>query len=251
MKLTVVGSASAYTLQPGNASSAYLVEADGTTILLDVGQGSFAELGGHVDPATLDAVMVSHLHPDHLVDLVPMRHYLRYAQDDPATVTLHAPPELRRRVDALMGEDDFLECMPGDDISVGSQSVGRLTVEARPVTHALNSHAFRISSTAEPDAPGLVYSGDVGIADDLLPLIRRGDTLLCEASWGIATTAPAHALHLTAVEAARVARESGASRLILTHVLDRFDAAGSAIKARESFDGPVDAARPGLSVEVR
>ena len=57
------------------------------------------------------------------------------------------------------------------------------------MTHALNSHAFRISSTAEPDAPGLVYSGDCGIADDLLPLIRRGDTLLCEASWGVASTA--------------------------------------------------------------
>ena len=118
------------------------------------------------------------------------------------------------------------------------------------MTHTPDSYAFRVSSTAEPDAPGLVYSGDCGRADDLLPLIRRGDTLLCEASWGVATTAPAHALHLTAVEAARVARESGASRLLLTHVLDRFDADGSAIKARESFDGPVDAARADLSVEV-
>jgi ribonuclease BN (tRNA processing enzyme) len=250
VKLTIVGSASAYTLQPGNASSCYLVEVDGTAILLDIGQGAFAALGAHRDPATLDAIVVSHLHPDHLVDLVPMRHYLRFAQEDPTPVTLHAPGELRQRIDALMGDDDFLAGLPGDDITPGTQRIGRLTVEARPVTHSLNSHAFRISGTDETDAPGLVYSGDVGVAEDLLPLIRRGDVLLCEASWGVASVAPTHALHLTAEEAARVARDGGASRLILTHVLDRFDPAGSADKARNAFDGPVDTARPGMSVEI-
>jgi ribonuclease BN (tRNA processing enzyme) len=255
VRLTVVASAPSYTLRPGHASSCYLLEQAGKAIALDLGQGAFAALSAYRDPASLEAIFVSHLHPDHHIDLVPLRHYLRYAHPGQApSVMLRAPAELRSRIDALHGERGFLDGLPGDDLEAGIHEVAGFQVEPRPVTHALNSHAFRV--TAPPDgsgagdAVGVVYSGDCGRADDLLPLIRQGDTLLCEASWGATERPPVPSLHLRAADAARIAREAGAARLILTHVLESSDPPAALALAREVFGGPVDLAVPGMTIEV-
>ena len=117
------------------------------------------------------------------------------------------------------------------------------------MTHAENSHAYRVTDTADPDGPGLVYSGDCGVADDLLPLIREGDTVLCEAFWS--TQEPiASANHLSAQQAADVARRGGASRLLLTHILEAYDPAAALAAAREVFPGPVDLAEPEMVVSI-
>jgi ribonuclease BN (tRNA processing enzyme) len=255
VKLTIVASAPSYALRPGHASSCYLLEHEGRAIALDLGQGAFAALWAYRDPATLDAVFVSHLHPDHHIDLVALRHYLHYAvPEDSPSVMLRAPQELRARIDALHGEPDFLARLPGDDLEAGLHEVAGFVVEPRPVVHALNSHAFRVTARTDgagsSDRPGLVYSGDCGRADDLLPLIRPGDTVLCEASWGTTEKPPVPRMHLTAVEAGRVAQEAGAARLLLTHVLERSDPAGAVIAARRIFDGPVELADPGMTVDV-
>ncbi|HEV7603867.1 MAG TPA: MBL fold metallo-hydrolase, partial [Candidatus Limnocylindrales bacterium] len=78
MRLDVIGAGPAYTDRAGATGSAYLLRSGETSILLDLGQGSFPRLAGILDPADLDAVLISHLHPDHWVDLVPLRHYLRW-----------------------------------------------------------------------------------------------------------------------------------------------------------------------------
>ncbi|MEO7117585.1 MAG: MBL fold metallo-hydrolase [Candidatus Limnocylindrales bacterium] len=254
VRLTVVGSAPAYALRPGHASSCYLIEADGgdgsdrTAILLDIGQGAFAALGEYLEPSMLAAIFISHLHPDHGIDIVPMRHFLHYALDELHPVPLHAPAEFRSRIDGLIGEPGFLDGLPGDDLTAGQRTVGVLTIEARPVKHALNSFAFRVSSATE--RPGVVYSGDCGRPDDLIGLVRPGDTFLCEASWGAALEIPTGAMHLTAREAAEVARDCGAARLLLTHVLDEHDPVAALDIARGIFRGPVELAVPGMVVDV-
>lgn len=250
MKLTVVGSGPAYTRRPGRSSSSYLVEHGRTRVLFDIGQGSFASLGSRMAPETLDAVFVSHLHPDHHIDLVPLRHYLRYGCDPGHELALHAPPGLRARYDVLMNEPDFLSCLPGGGIELepGPRTVGDLHIEVGSVTHVGPSFGFRITPTAMPDGPGLVYSGDCGRMADLLALVRPGDILLSEAAFGGLPNEPP-AMHMDAAEAATVARDGGASRLIMTHVLDE-GAPGAAARARRTFDGPVAMARPGMVVEV-
>ncbi len=100
------------------------------------------------------------------------------------------PPGCVERYDAFMGEEGFLDFMVGPDVIEGIRQIGPFTVEARPVTHSQNSHAFRVSDEADPDGPGLVYSGDCGRADDLLPLIHEGDTVLCEAFWSTRDPSP-------------------------------------------------------------
>ena len=249
--LTVVGSAAAWTRRPGAASSCYLVEARDAGIVLDLGQGSFASLAGHTDPAGLAAVLVSHLHPDHGIDLVPLRHYLRYGRAERRSVPLHAPADLRRRYDELLGEEGFLDDLVGPDLARGTRRIGPFEVLVREVTHSVNSFGFRVSlADGEGDARrGLVYSGDCSKKEDVVPLITRGDTLLCEAAFGDRPTVEA-AGHLNSMDAAWAAREGGASRLVLTHILDEIDPERALTTARESFSGEVLLARPGLQLRI-
>lgn len=246
MRLTIIGSAPAWTLRRADPSSCYLVEEGDDAIVLDLGQGALGALATIRPPESVLAIFVSHLHPDHHADLVALRHYLRFGMHPPASVELHSPPQLRARYDAFLGERGFLAGLPGRDVEPGSREVGPFSVEARPVTHAEHSHAFRVTVAG---SAGLVYSGDCGRADDLVPVICAGDTFLCEAFWGTGA-AEEGAEHLTAAEAARAAREGRAGRLILTHIPEAHDPAGSLEVAQGGFDGEVMLARPGVSVEV-
>jgi ribonuclease BN (tRNA processing enzyme) len=115
--------------------------------------------------------------------------------------------------------------------------------------HSENSYAFRVAEQGRPDGPGLVYSGDCGRADDLLPLVREGDTLLCEAFWSARVPIPG-ANHLSAAQAASVAQRRGAARLILTHILDSHDPQAALEVASSVFAGPVQLAEPDLVVHV-
>ena len=259
--LTIVGSAAAWSRQPGRASSCYLVELDGHGLVLDLGQGSFSALSAYRDPQEVRAILVSHLHPDHGIDLIPLRHYLRYGCQPPASVELYAPDGLRHRYDVLVGEEDFLSALPGDRLEPGTVELAPFEVTVAPVTHREPSFAFRVAplrgATGQPSAPddrpgappGLVYSGDCGREDDLLPLIEQGDTLLCEAFFGTGEPVAA-AQHLTAAQAARAASEGGAGRLLLTHLKDGIDVQAAVEAARRVFSGPVEVARPGLEVAI-
>jgi ribonuclease BN (tRNA processing enzyme) len=249
VKLTIVGSAPAWARTPGRASSCYLIESPDDAIVLDLGQGALAALHGIREPSSLRAVLVSHLHTDHHVDLVPLRHLLRYGYAEPRHVELHAPPGLRARYDDFLGEPGFLDGLPGPDLSAGVRILGTLAVEIQPVTHAEPSFAFRVSAGASPGSPGIVYSGDCGQWRDLLHLIRPGDTLLSEAFWGTMDPDPA-AHHLTAAEAAAAAREGEAARLLMTHIEQHHDPDGAVAVASELFEGEVALATPGLVVDV-
>ena len=226
-----------------------MLEIGDEAILLDLGQGSLGSLFPHRDPSTVRAVVVSHMHGDHHVDLIPLRNLLYYHYGEPRGIGLHLPPDLRRRYDVFLGEDGFLDFMEGDDVTEGISRIGPFGVQAHPVTHAQNSHAFRVTDPSVPDGAGLVYSGDCGRADDLLPLIHEGDTVLCEAFWSTQEPIPS-ANHLSAAQAADVARRGGASHLILTHILESYDPQAAHAAAKAIFPGPVDLAEPELVVAI-
>ena len=212
--------------------------------MLDLGQGSLGALFGHREPSSVQAVVISHMHADHHVDLIPLRHHLRYQFERPRSIGLHVPDALRRRYDAFCGEPDFLGDLVGPDLVAGVREIGPFNVQTHPVLHSEHSYAFRITAQDDPAAPGLVYSGDCGRAEDLLPLIHEGDTVLCEAFWS--TQPPqAGANHLTATQAADVAQRGRASRLVLTHILESHDPAAALEVAGRVFRGPVSLAEPG------
>lgn len=250
LTLTVLGSSAAWSERPCHPSSSYLLELDGQALVLDLGQGSLSALFTHRDPSSVAAIAVSHMHGDHHVDLIPLRNLLYYGYDDgPRSIGLHAPDELRRRYDGFLGEEGFLDILVGPELVEGIREIGPFVLQAHPVTHSLHSYAFRVTSQSDPGAPGLVYSGDCGRADDLLPLIRPGDTVLCEAFWSTLEPIP-EANHLTAAQAADVAERGGAASLILTHILDAHDPQAALETAAGIFSGSVQLAEPGLVAHI-
>lgn len=246
MKLTVVGSAPAYTRRSGHPSSCYLVEHAGTAVVLDFGQGAFSELWRYRSPGDVSAVVISHLHADHNVDLIPLRHWVRF-ENRGYGPALFAPADLRGRIGQYQSDPDFLSDLRGESLGRRPFSIGNLRIEPTPVTHIPDSYAFRVS-TAD-GGPGLVYSGDCGVWQDLVPLIRRGDTLLSEAAFGTRPDTPG--IHLTGAEAGRAAAEGGAARLLLTHLLDRIDRPATLASARDVFGAAVEIAEPGLIFDIR
>jgi ribonuclease BN (tRNA processing enzyme) len=247
MRLTIVGCAPAYTLAAGRASSCYLLEQADEALLLDLGQGAFAELSRYRSPAAVGGVVISHLHPDHFVDLVPLRHYLRYGAGGVA-VALRGPADLPQRLDGLMAEQGFIAPLEFAPLAPGSLELAGFQVEVGRVTHLPDSFAFRVTRRGQADTPGLVYSGDCAVAADLAPLLRPGDTLLCEASFGAGPPGP---MHLTAAQAGSVAARAGAGRLVLTHILDARDEASAQAAAAQEFGGAIAIAQPGAIFELR
>jgi ribonuclease BN (tRNA processing enzyme) len=107
MRLTVLGAGPAYTDRPGATGASYLVSSGDTHVLLDLGQGSLPRLFAAIPPTSLAAVAISHLHPDHFIDLVALRHYLRWEFHPPRRVRVLGPSGLAERLDALHGEPGF------------------------------------------------------------------------------------------------------------------------------------------------
>jgi ribonuclease BN (tRNA processing enzyme) len=247
LKLTVVGCAPAYTVRPGRSSSSYLVESGSTRILLDLGAGSFPETWRYTSFGEIAAVFVSHMHADHNVDLIPLRHWVKYVNRGYGPA-LYGPAELRARMGEFQADPDFLSDLAGEPLAPQTFAVGDLRVTAGRVTHIPDSFAFRISA-ANGDGAGLVYSGDCGVADDLLPLMREGDTLLSEAAWGAGNAEVP--IHLTAAQAAEAAARGGVSNLILTHILDDRRESAARAAAAEVFHGDVRIAQRGLEVDIR
>ncbi|HEX7492152.1 MAG TPA: MBL fold metallo-hydrolase [Candidatus Limnocylindrales bacterium] len=261
MELIVIGAGPAYTSRRGAAGSSYLLRSGSDALLLDLGHGAFSNLASELEPSSLEGILVSHLHPDHFVDLVPLRHYLKWEFDPPRRATVLGPAGLADRLDALDGNPDFAAAaLDINELSEGVQRFGPFEVEARRVAHTAESYAFRVSATggsgstggsgADSDTcAGLVYSGDCSRAEDLLALIRPGDTLLSEASFGAGPIA-AGAQHITSGDAGRIATTGGAARLLITHVLAGHSRDENLAAARAEFTGPVQLVTEGDRFEV-
>lgn len=249
LQLTVIGAGPAYSDRPGSAGACYLVRAGGEALVLDLGHGAFAGLLARIEPSRLQAVVVSHLHPDHFIDLVPMRHYLRYQRTPPERVRVIAPAALPDRLDGLHGTKGFCSAaLDVEAVTPGVRRLGPFTVEAGRVTHDGDSYAFRVSVAAS-GGPGLVYSGDIGVIDDLRALLRPGDTLLSEVSFGPGPVVP-EASHVDGPMVGRLAVATGAGRVLLTHLLMGHDREATVASVQAHFAGPVQLVDPGFETAI-
>jgi ribonuclease BN (tRNA processing enzyme) len=246
LELTVLGAGPAYSNRLGSTGAAYLVRGGGTAILLDLGQGSFPRLATAIEPSRLDAVVISHLHPDHFIDLVPLRHYLAYQFAPRRRVRVLGPSGLAGRIDALHAHPGFTaETLDCGRLGQGDR-IGALKIQSRLVAHTDESYAVRVTGAA---GPGLVYSGDCGVADDLAPLISVGDTLLVVVSFG-AGPVPKDALHLDAPAIAALVRTTRPGRVLLTHLQMGFDPDAAIRIVAAATDAPVSLVSPGDTVTI-
>lgn len=248
MHLTVLGAGPAYTDRPGSTGASYLVETGSTHVLLDLGQGSFPRLFTRLDPAELDAVVISHLHPDHFIDLVPLRHYLRWELHPSRHVKVLGPRDLASRIDALHAEPGFTaQALDVGHLGPGVHRIGDMELEPRLVAHTEESYGVRVS--ANDGAPGLVYTGDISRWQDVAGLIRPGDVLLSEVSFGPGPVPPG-AMHLDGPSVGELAKVSKAGLVLLTHLQMRFEPEPTVASVQSVYGGPVEFVWPGSSLEL-
>jgi len=251
VQLDVIGAGPAYSDRPDAIGSSYLLRSGDSSLLLDLGQGAFARLAARIEPSGLSAVAISHLHPDHFIDLVPLRHYLRYEFDPQRRVRVLAPRELGKRLDSLWGEPGFAAgVFEYQAQAPGECQIEHLSLESARVRHTGDSYGMRVSVGSRSSATrGLVYSGDCGRAADLAPLILPGDDLLCEVSFGPGPAAPG-AEHLDGPAVGALAASTNVGRLFLTHLQMGFDPDETLASVRAEFKGPVRFVWPGDQLEL-
>lgn len=248
MRLTVLGSSASYA-GPGQACSGHLVEGGGARVLLDCGNGVLANLAKVMDPASLDAVFVSHYHPDHFLDLFALQALLRYAPTGPAgPIVLYLPEGLWERMHCLLSERGIVELQeaftPRVLVAGTAIPVGGLRITPTNVVHTDPTFAFRV----EGDGATLVYTSDTAYCDAAFEATEGADFVLAEATMPqrYEDAAP----HLTAAQAAEIARRTGAQQLVLAHVWPTNNREQMVREAAEVYPGAINVATEFDSYEI-
>ncbi|WP_037907078.1 MBL fold metallo-hydrolase [Actinacidiphila yeochonensis] len=250
MNLTVVGCSGSFP-SADSACSSYLFESDGYRLLVDMGNGALGELQRHVGLYDLDAVLLSHLHADHCIDMCGyfVARYYRHEGGPAEPIPVYGPTGTERRLSIAYGDVPDEKCMSEvfdfRTLEPGSFRLGPFEVAVRAVSHPVEAYGFRIEAGGRTAA----YSGDTGPCDALLDLARDADLFLCEASF-TAGKEDIPDLHLNGRQAGETATAAGAGRLVLTHIPPWTNPAVNLRDARDVFAGPVDLARAGAVYEV-
>lgn len=268
MRLTAIGTSGSFP-GPGNPASSYLLTTDGPApahVVLDMGSGALGGLQRYVDPAEIDAVVLSHLHPDHCLDLTGL--YVARSYDPrffTQGLTMPALPvfgpagtaeRLHAAYDVLPGASPAADSWHATDLSsvftFSTLSAGTafdaagLECRAFLVNHPVEAYAVRIRSAS---GRTLCYSGDTDVCDEIVEAARGADVFLCEAAFQEGRD-EARDIHLTGRRAGIVAREAGVARLVLTHIPPWTDPQVVAAEAAAEFAGPLEVASPGRSWDI-
>ncbi len=247
MKLTVLGCSGSMP-GPDSPASGYLLEQDGFRLVLDLGNGAFGSLQRYVAPHEVGAIVLSHLHPDHCLDMTCYVVALRWGpQRAPARIPVIGPTGTKDRIesayDPLARKLGLHELF--DFRAPRSGELGPFEISFASVNHPVPAYAVRLSAGGRT----LVYSGDTGECQALVELAAGADLFLCEASVG-PDEEYVPDLHLTARQAGEHAARAGVGRLIVTHVPPWGSREDAVTEAAKTFDGAVEAAQPGSVYEV-
>jgi ribonuclease BN (tRNA processing enzyme) len=259
MELTVVGCSGSLS-GPSSAASSYLVRApfqDRTfSLVLDLGPGAMGELYHYLDPRDVDAIGLSHLHPDHCVDLCGYYVASRYSPTGPwPRRPLYGPTgtaaRLARAYDVAGPGGERAETgLPIDEAFdyadwQPSQTIGPFRVSTVRVDHPVEAYAIRVAE----DLPGggvLVFSGDTGPSEALVGLATNADLLLIESAFLDRPDNPM-GLHMSGRQAAQTGQAAGVGAIVLTHIPPWHDRDEVLTEATPHFDGPVSLAVPGAT----
>ncbi len=253
MELIVIG-CSGSVPGPDSPASCYLVRARhaGRTfsLLLDLGPGAFGALYRELDPIDLDAVALSHLHPDHCLDVCALYVASRYSPTAPwPPKTIYGPRGTAQRLQTAYDAPAALEPGPGLAAQFTfvdwqpTQRIGPFAVSTRRVDHPVEAYALRVTDT-NPGGGTLVYSGDTGPSDALVDIARDADLLLVESAFLDHPGNPS-GLHLNGREAAAAGAAAGVGTVVLTHIPPWHDRQRVLADAQPHFSGPVRVATAG------
>ncbi|HEX2016076.1 MAG TPA: MBL fold metallo-hydrolase, partial [Solirubrobacteraceae bacterium] len=279
MRITVLGKSPSWQDADG-ACSGYLIEEQGTCVLLDCGNGVFSKLRRYRDYLAVDAVVISHLHADHFLDLVPYSYALTYAPRQqpvavdrwpgtatPARPSLHAPrgaTDTFRRVVGAWGNEDLIENAfelseygPEDELQIGP-----LRVRFHEVPHFLPTFAIDVCCAPGGGGNGggngggggggggrFTYGADCRPTEELVKFADGSDLLMIEATLPRPEREGMRG-HLTPGEAGEHGMRANVGRLVITHISDELDQLWARSEAQRAFGGPVAVAEEGAVYTV-
>jgi ribonuclease BN (tRNA processing enzyme) len=247
MNVTVIGCSGSFA-GPQSAASCYLLEGEhegrSWRVLLDLGSGALGALQRFVDPLTIDAVLVSHLHPDHYFDLSGLYVMWKYHPKGPrAPIPVWGPKGVARqsaRAYGLRKEPGMSHEFTFHEYDDQPIRLGPFEISASRVVHPITAYGLRVES----DGGVLAYSGDTGPCQELVDLATGADLLLAESAFVESGDNPVD-LHMTGKQAGAAAAEAGVRRLVLTHIPPWHDPQVCLAEAREAYDGPLELAATG------
>ena len=242
--------------EPGRACSGFVLEHGGARVVLDLGYGTLPRLLtllGSSSADGIDAVIVTHAHPDHMVDLHGLLRARWFGRRSAAPIPLYAPEPVLARLISLKddGPDVVRRAFDWHPLPAPARQIGPLRLESMPLPHYLPNSGVRLS------APGLAlaYTGDTGPDPGLAELGRGADLYIVDATdrrqrAGGPAEPSGPALNLTAREAGEAAAAAAARRLLLTHFWPDNDRQASRAAAAAVFAGEVVIAEEGLEVQL-
>jgi ribonuclease BN (tRNA processing enzyme) len=255
-RVVVLGGSGAWP-EPGRACSGFLLEHDGFRVALDLGYGTLSRLLSLLGSATavgLDAVVVTHDHPDHVVDLHGLLRARLYDGGQEPRIPLYSPEAVAERIAGLEDSDRSTvdRVFAWRPLPAGAYEVGPFRLESWNLPHYVPNAGVRLST---PELT-VAYTGDTGPDPALAEVGRDADLYIVDATdrWqqaGIPPGGPGPALNLTAREAGETAAAAGADRLMLTHFWPGNDRERSRAAAAAVFPGEVLLADEGAVVHLR
>jgi ribonuclease BN (tRNA processing enzyme) len=264
MRLTVLGKSPSWQ-DAGGACSGYLLEEGDTVVLIDCGNGVFGKLRQYRDYTEVDAVVLSHFHADHFLDLIPFAYALTYAPkqqpvpvhvwpgtDNPARPDLYVPPgaaEGFRRVVGAWGNEDLIDkAFQVKEYDASSVlDIPPFTFKFHPVPHFTETFAMCI--TSKNGGGRIAYGADSRPTPELCEFVKGCDVLLIEATLPRPERTGERG-HLTPGEAGEHGSVAGVKRLVLTHISDELDPRWAKAEASKRFPGPVEVAKEGAVYEL-
>jgi len=237
MELTVLGCSGSYGAPAGGACSGYLLRTSGATLWLDCGNGTLANLQRHASIDDLTAVIVTHWHPDHCVDLYGLHILLKYGLERQG-LPVYAPEGTEARLGTLVDGDwggAFVWTAVGDG---DATTVADCSLRFSRTDHPPPTMAVEVSA----DGRRLVYTADTGPGWSPEAFGPGADFVLSEASFQRHNELGR--VHISARQAGEAARASGARRLMLTHLWPGLDPTASVVEGSEAFGREVLLAAP-------
>ena len=251
MQITVLGKSPSWQ-DAGGACSGYLVETATTKILIDCGNGVFARLRERIDYADIDAVVISHFHSDHCLDLMPYAYALsyspRWSQENPAPKPKLIVPaggeDVLRQIGSIFGSGEIIiDAFESSEYQQdGAVQVGDFELRFCLVPHYVPTFAIAITAAGEDGR--FTFGADCAPNQQLVDFARGSDLFLIESTLGAADVAEPRG-HLTATEAGEHGRAAEAQQLVITHIPDELDQQLSIAEASAAFGAPVTLASEG------
>jgi ribonuclease BN (tRNA processing enzyme) len=247
MQITVLGGSGAWPTAE-EACSGFLLEHDGFHLLIDVGYATLPRLLALVPVARIDAVVISHEHPDHCADLNPLLRARALTADPAPALPVFALPGALDAVLALDRPGMLDDALSLREFDAGDEfTVGPFALESRLLPHWVPNAGIRVSA----DGLTLAYTGDTGPDSGVVALAKGADLLIAEATSPEQRPEMDPRYTTSARQAATQAAKAGVGSLLLTHLRPDTDPAACLEAAASAYYGETAVARSGLSIELQ